>query len=520
MRQIKRPLINVLMGAIIGILYGLYLKTSIAITVILLALLILLIQKHKRKSFYYLIKHKKQISIFLISIFISCIYTICINNKFQRVYKEFPRDVTQYATVISEANKSNYYSSYEIKIQDKKFIMYLSNKEKEQINYGDLIKLSGEYSEPHESRNYKGFNYKEYLKTNKIYGTIKVEKIEKIKSDNTNFILRLSNKVRNNLINTSYKILPKETAAILTGILVGEKEYISEENMANFSNSSLSHILAISGTHLSFIILGLSFILVKSKIPRKMVIILIIGCICFFMCITKFNVSIIRASIMSIIMLCSKLLYRKPDVINSMIIALLIILFNNPFAISDIGLQLSFMGTFGIVCFNRKIAQILCKKINEKISNILSVPISAQILIAPIIWLNFNKFSTVFILSNTLAIPLTGLIIFYGYINLIIGQISLHLGKMLAYILDLLIKTLMLIARITGSIPFANIIITTPSILLVVLYYICILIIFKRYKNKKSEDKDNIAQYIKMLCYYYFNYSYYSKKTNNPFCRC
>ena len=125
MIKIKRPLLIILIGAIIGIIYGLYLETSIAVTIILLVLLLSLIQKNKSKIFYFLAKRRKLILIFLISIIISSLYTILVNNKFEKTYKQIPENIVTIATVVSEAKETEYYYSYEIKVQNKKFLMYL-----------------------------------------------------------------------------------------------------------------------------------------------------------------------------------------------------------------------------------------------------------------------------------------------------------------------------------------------------------------------------------------------------------
>ena len=208
MIKIKRPLLIILIGAIIGIIYGLYLETSIAVTIILLVLLLFLIQKNKSKVFYFFTKRKKLILIFLISILTFSLYTILTNNKYEKTYKKIPKNIVTIATVVSEAKETEYYYSYEIKVQNKKFLMYL-RKDETQLKYGNKIKLEGEYVEPEEARNYKGFNYKDYLKTKKIYGSFKAIKITILKENNVNILLEYSNKTRNKIIQTVKEILSR-----------------------------------------------------------------------------------------------------------------------------------------------------------------------------------------------------------------------------------------------------------------------------------------------------------------------
>jgi len=487
--KIKRPLLIILIGAIIGIIYGLYLKTSIAITIIILSLLLFLIQKNKSKAFYFLAKRRKLILIFLISIIISSLYIILKDHNYEKTYNKIPKNISTIATIVSEVKETEYYYSYEVKVEGKKFIMYVKKSNPEKLEYGMQIKLEAEYTKPQEARNYKGFSYKDYLKTKKIYGTFKATNITILKENAVNILLGYSNKIRNKIIKTAKEILPEETEGLIIGILIGENSGISDEITECFSKSSLSHIVAISGSHITYIIIGLSFILTKSKISKRGIYITTIIALVIFMFITRFSSSVVRACIMGIIMLFSNVAHRKLDVLNSIAISLIIILIDNPYAINDIGLQLSYLGTLGIILLNKPILNFLEKYINKKIAEILSVTISAQIAVFPIIILNFNTISTVFIISNLIAVPLSGVITLFGYANIFIGMIFLEFGKILGIILNILTKILIWIAEITSKIPFSSLIVTTPNIFIIITYYLLLFVSIKKGKSLISKIK-------------------------------
>lgn len=493
---IKRPAVTILIGAIIGIIYGLYLKIGMALTVTLLGLLLFLIQKDKKKLICFLYKRRKIILIFFISTIISILYTISVNNKYEKFYNKIPENIRTIATVVGEAKETEYYYSYEIKINQKRFIMYVKKNNPEKLKYGMEIILEGKYIEPTEDRNYKGFNYKEYLKTKKIYGSFKAEKISVIKENNVNFILRISNNTRNKVIEIAKKILPKETSSLLIGILIGERQYISEDITENFSKSSLSHILAISGSHISYIIIGITFILTKSRTSKKGMYIITILSLIFFIFITNFSSSVIRACIMGIIVLFAKIVYRKPDILTSISVSLLIILIDNPFAIKDIGLQLSYLGTIGIVYLNKPIANFLEKYMKKKIAKMLAITISAQIMVLPVTVINFNNISTVFIISNIIAAPLTGGIILLGYANVLIGVISLDIAKIIAILTHSFVQLLIWTAELTAKIPYSSITTITPHLITVIYYYIFIYAIWR----KKLVKKVSIIFLILIIC--------------------
>lgn len=457
----------------------------------------------KTKVYKYIkVLTKKQVifTVVIISV-ISNTYVIYLNHKYNDFYNSISDNITVVGTIISEAEESEYNYKYTIKCDNKKFLLYVKKEEGNLLQYGDKIKLTGEFSIPDTSRNYKGFNYREYLKTKKIYGSIftSLENIEVLGRNEGNIVYSFANSIRNNITKKAESILPKETSGLLVGILLGEKSDISEELIESFKTSSLSHILAVSGAHTSYIILGITYLLNRSKLSKKKTNISVIIILIIFMTITGFTPSVVRACIMGILLLGSKIFHRKQDIWTAISLSLLIILVENPFSINDIGLQLSYVGTIGIILFNKNIEEILSKtKINQKIVTGLSVTFSAQILLIPIMMYNFNTISFTFFISNILAMPLLGLIISLGFINVFLSFVSITFAKLLAIILDLLLKMLILVSRSTSKLPFSNVIVKTPYLTTVFIYCTTILLINYIYKIV-SEERKNRRIYIKVI---------------------
>lgn len=485
MINIKRPAITIVIGMVAGIIAGLYPKWGVATIAIVLLILLFQFIKNKRKTFFFLLKRKKTIQILFISLIISNLYFNFINQRFEKSYTKIPEKLNQNATVISEASETDYYYAYNVKIKNKKFILYVKKNSSPKLQYGMYINIEGTYSKPEEARNFKGFDYKEYLKTKKIYGSIKSQKVQVLKNMNVNIFLKCSNAIRNKIIKTTLELLPGDEGNLVTGILIGEKSDISEEITSNFSKASISHILAISGTHVSYIVIGITYILAKSKTPKRLSNIITMLMLFVFMFITGFTPSVVRASIMGIIMLFAKVIYRKSDTLNSIAVSLIIILTLNPFAINDVGLQLSYLGTIGIVILNKRVEKFLNKYMCNKISTMLSIAISAQIMVLPITLLKFNVITPWFFIANIIAVPLAGGIIFLGYITLLSTIIIQPVGIVLSKILKILVLILINIAKYTAKLPFSSIYTITPSVILIIEYYFVVLGIARNMKTKK-----------------------------------
>lgn len=404
-----------------------------------------------------------------------------LKNKYLEIYKDDKSIINATAVVIKGPSEGEYNYKYTVKARtgkykNKKFIVYINKKNKKLLEYGDLIEIKGEYSAPEVARNYKGFDYSQYLKTLNIYGTIKVEESKIINKNQLSPILISINNIKEKMIDNANRNMPKRTANLLLDILIGERDNIQEDIIESFRTANLSHILAVSGAHTSYIILGITYLISKSKTPKRIGYIITIINLLIFIIITGASYSVVRACIMAIVVIGAKICYRKENFFTSICISLIIILIQNPFAINDIGLKLSFMGTAGIVIFNKSITNFFIKlKIKQKIAEALSVTFSAQLMIMPITILNFNTISLTFFISNILASPLLGIIIIFGFISIFISSILNPISKILFLILHIFLELLILVSKVTEKIPGSSILVKTPNILFAIVYYILIL---------------------------------------------
>lgn len=292
------------------------------------------------------------------------------------------------------------------------------------------------------------------------------------------------------------KINTKEHQDILLGILLGNDEGIEKETKQNFIGSSLSHILAVSGMHVAYVIAITGYILTLLKIGKNKTKIITILLLIFFMLLTNNTPSVKRACIMAILSIIAILIGRKSDNINNMGISLLIILIQNPFYILNTGLILSYIATLGII--------LLLPKENEKnlLQKIMQVSISAWVAIFPINMILFRTISLTFIFSNILISLIIGIIIILGFTI----SIPIYI-PIVPNILEILLSALTKITEIFSNIPISNILVCPPTYLIISIYYIILLFgtYFKKLKgkpNKKRIEKklltnvDKFKQYI------------------------
>lgn len=445
---------------------------SIAFLSIPIAVIILLITKNKK------------IIVILICLIISIGYVSILENKYSKI-SDMP--IKEMVTIISDIQEKEYKKVCTAKIvrNNKKILINIKmSQDIPSMKYGDSLYIEGEFKQPEEARNYKGYNYKQYLKTKKIIGTVELEKAKILKSSNGSFIHNIQKYIRDTINGT----LTDEEGNLLLAILLGDKDKLSEDIQESFKTSNLSHMLAVSGAHVSYIILGLTYVLQNSIIGKKNGKIVCIIFLLAFMAITNFTPSVTRACIMAILTLFSSIIYRKSDVYTNISVVALITLIFNPYSLLDLGFQLSYGGTIGIIIFIKRIQE---KKSNSKVINYIKqmalVSIYANIIIIPIMMYHFNTVSFTFIISNIMASPILGIIVITGFLFIIASITVKPLTRLIAIFIKPILSILIKISQICSKLPFSNILVVTPYMFNVISYYAIILYCIKSKKNNKCK---------------------------------
>ena len=336
--MIDRPLCIATICYIIGIIMGLYLS-SFGI-VFLLCFLLLIIA----------FKINKKICIYILIIIIGFSYIKFIDYSYEKDYSlvNSKENYIIEGIVVSDKRDKEYKEVYNLDVKkidgikikkSKKYLLNIKKSKDINIKFGDYIKINAKIELPSKARNYMGFDYKRYLKSKKIIATIlDVENVEILDVNKANTAENIFNSVRNNIKKIIYKLLPKDARELAIGMMIGDKEELDANITKNFKNSNLTHMLAVSGAHISYVILGLNLMLKKtSNRFRK---IFIICFLIFFVGVTDFTPSVQRASIMAILLLISTMLYRSQDTYTSIAFSGLVILIINPYSFFDVGFQL------------------------------------------------------------------------------------------------------------------------------------------------------------------------------------
>lgn len=480
----KRPIIIILISYIIGILGGLYIN-SIAFFcfILIIAMCLWGIRKINNKYFRFLRRFLKRYTelLILISMTFGFLYTNILEQKYDTIY-EAEGEIEEHCIVIAEKEPKEYKDLYKVKIVNSKNSarngtkLYIRVNKKTNIEVGDMLLINGTYLEPDVARNERGFNYKEYLKTLEIYGTVEINHYKVIKKGRINKLILYTARLKEILKSNISKVIKKaENKNLLIAMILGDTEDLSEELKTDFLNSNLYHILSVSGGQVSNIIIGITILFRLLKIHKKIMDILCVVILIEFMFLTGLTPSIIRACIMCIISLISGLILKRYDIANSLGISLLIILINNPFAINSLSVLLSYFGFLGIIVLGsftiKEVNKVIKNNILRYILNIVISSVAAQIFIFPIILYIFGTISLTFIFSNLLIIPLSTVITIIG---LFIMICPLQIFGFVEPLIELTIN----IVGFFSNIGISKIYCIIPNIKEIITYYVMSLYLY------------------------------------------
>lgn len=353
------------------------------------------------------------------------------------------------------------------------------------FHIGERIYFSGELKLPKENTNPMLFNYRLNLKTEKIYTTMSVKEhsIRLVDNESIDFKYRIKSQFTDTIINTFNKHLSEKNASLMTSIFLGQSSYLSSEDIDTYRDMGLAHLLAVSGLHIGIISGFISFTLSNLGIKRKINIIITLSIIWIYGYLIGFPPSILRSSIMFTILYYSQLIHEPYDSINSLSLAMFILLIINPYYIFNLGFQLSFVATFSILIFTPRIRHRFYpfrNKITQSLSSILGV----QIGLLPFQAYYFNNINLISIIANLIIIPIISFSLILGFLMIIFT--NLHgISGLIGINLENLLNIEGNMLNWLNGININSLKVFSPEIITGIIFYIILFVIFDFFNIKK-----------------------------------
>ena len=375
----------------------------------------------------------------------------------------------------------------------------------ERFREGERVTFSGEIV-PFSKQSYpSSYDEQLYLLTNGCEYKLYPYEI-KVTGQDTSLSVRLA-QARAGVQGILDRILPAEESGLMQAVLTGDKEDIPEESYDLYSKAGVVHVLCISGLHLSILALYLAFFLEKGlgRSRRTSAVVTIFAVFAFLLFI-KASPSSYRAALMITVVLLGRVFYRLPDALNTMAIAAFLLLLYQPLYLFHAGFQLSFLTVFGI-WFG--IGRIERKKKKEKgrfdwLKESLLVSLYASLFSYPAVAYYFSSVSLVGIFANLLIVPLSGLLLGFGLLSVVLGAIFLPAGIFAAGSVYAILQFFKIVCTALVRLPFASVLVGCPSYLSIVLYYVLLFFVLE-YGNRKGSWKVGAVLSAALFCAAYEN---------------
>ncbi len=362
------------------------------------------------------------------------------------------------------------------------------------LQYGDLLMIHADPNEIRPPQNPSEFNYKRYLAHKNIFhqSYLKQHQWQKVASGKGHMLKAFATSLRQKLLHIfeENNITGREYA-VISAILLGQTDKIDPELIKAYSGSGAVHVLAVSGMHVGLIFISLSIALSfldKVKHGKMIKALLILLAIWFYALLTGMSPSVIRATTMLSFIVIGKSLRRNADTLNILFASAFFILLFNPFLISSVGFQLSYLAVGGILLINEAITGIFTPDnfLLKKCWEISSVSISAQLITSPLSMLYFHQFPNYFLLTNVVVFIFAAVVMYAGIVVLLVSfipYVSTISAQILVYLVYGMNQSISIIEGLPYSVSRGIQLNNLDAILLYLLIFALILLFFQKAKR-------------------------------------
>ena len=351
------------------------------------------------------------------------------------------------------------------------------------VSYGDLVQVEGELRLPETFTTELGrtFDYPGYLQSKGVGYQIAFAEVETKTSGHGNVLLATLFSFKKDLMTHIESALPEPAAGLGEGLLLGVKQALGEELESAFRQTGIIHIVVLSGYNVmlvvAFVLYALSFLL-----PLRPRICVGIVAIVLFALMVGLSATVVRASIMAALLLCAQLLGRTYLVLRGLLLAGVVMVMVNPLLlVYDIGFQLSFMATLGLIAVAPILERLLATpRWFSPISTFFYATVATQIAVLPLLLYHIGEVSLISVVVNMLVLPMVPLAMLLTFLIGLAGFFSATLTFILSAPAFLSLAYIIEVATWFAAVPFASVTIPPfPFFIVLVLYGLGALVLWR-----------------------------------------
>ena len=397
----------------------------------------------------------------------------------------------QEKALVEKVSPSSFGQNVIARISSEKISVLLQAPQYPQYVYGDLLEINCT-AKPIENKD-ASFDYRMYMAKEGVLYSCDKSKIKKVGENKGSWIYSKIISGRAVFENKIIKVIPQPEGALASGLLFGGNSGLSKDIQDDFSKTGMTHIVAVSGYNVTIVAEYLILLGIALGLWRKQAIWFAFVGIILFVIMSGLPASAVRAGVMSGVLLWAMKNGRLANSENAIIFAGAIMLALNPLLLRwDVGFQLSFLATLGIVLFSPFWEKSFVKKHKALgISEAIALSLSAQLFVLPVIVYNFHIVSLISLLANVFILPIIPLSMLLVFLVCAVGVFFGPLSLVFAWLTFLPLYYEINLIHILAEFPWASVSVEKVSEWWIALYY-CILVVIiyflKKYQNNYEKQ--------------------------------
>jgi competence protein ComEC len=356
-------------------------------------------------------------------------------------------------------------------------LVRVSNNQK--YEYGDILRLRGKLKTPPENED---FSYRDYLAAKGIHSYMTSAEATVLPGKGGSPVLAAVYAFKQRSLDNIYRMFPDPESSLMAGILLGVDTGLTDKLQQAFKNTGTAHIIAISGFNIS-IIAGIFFAFFSRLFgDRRGTLFAILG-IALYTFIVGADAAVVRAALMGSLALFARQIGRRQMALNTLLAVAAGMCIWNPLYVWDVGFQLSFFATLGLILYatpfsdfaNQIITRYFPASTGEKAAELFSefvlLTLAAQLTTIPIMAYHFQRISLVSFIANPFILPPQPAVMILGGLALLLSHVSLWLGQLAAWITYPFVIYTIRMVEIFDAVPHGTLILGDLSIWFVILFY-------------------------------------------------
>jgi len=355
----------------------------------------------------------------------------------------------------------------------------------ETYEYGQRVRLRGRLKTPPENEE---FSYRDYLAAQHIHSYMTSAEITILPGGGGNPVVRVLYAFKEKSFDNIYRLFPDPESSLLAGILLGVDTGLTNKLQQAFKDTGTAHIIAISGFNIS-IIAGIFFVLFSRMFGQRRGIAVAILGIILYTFIVGAEAAVVRSAIMGILALWAKQLGRRQTALNTLLAVALIMCLWNPLYVWDVGFQLSFFATLGLILYatpfsefaNRIITKYFPTSTGERVASLFSefvlLTLAAQLTTIPIMAYHFQRISLVSFIANPFILPAQPAVMIVGGLAVLLSVIWFPIGQLVAWIAWPFVVYTIRVVELFDRVPHGTIFLGKFSVWFVILFFAVLFVV-------------------------------------------